>query len=209
MTGGREDVYARTRRSLHGLAELVLAGPRYRQGGTIRLRVLPDGFRTRDEPFVAIGGAELVTALARVAVDGLTYAEAAARIGLEASGLDDVYGDGPRVSPDDVIRLDPDHVRTVTQALALGDRALRSFHEEAEPILWPEHFDVAVDLGDTTYGVSPGDRFVDRPYAYVSRARKLSGEFWNMPFGAARHLADLDGVDGVVAFFRHGAELRE
>ncbi len=206
MTDVAEDTYIATRRSLHGLAELVLAGPHCRQGGSIELRVQPDGFRTRDEPMVAVRGAALVTAETTVDVDGLTFAEAAARLGLEASRLDDIYGDGPKVSPDESVCLDMESVRQVEHALALGDRALRTFHEGADPILWPEHFDVAVVVGDTTYGVSPGDRYLERPYAYVSRSGPFTGEFWNAPFGAGRPLAELDGVDGVVAFFRQGAE---
>jgi len=35
-----------TRRSLHGVAELVLAGPQHGRGGGIRLRVVPGGFGT-------------------------------------------------------------------------------------------------------------------------------------------------------------------
>lgn len=207
MTDGPEDAYTRTKHSLHGLAELVLAGPRYRQGGSIRLRAQPEGFRTRDEPVVAVSGSALVTADLRVDVDGLTFAQAAARIGLEASRLDDVYGDGPKVGPDEAIHLDPSSVRQVEHALALGDQALRRFNEGADPILWPEHFDVAIEVGEVTYGVSPGDRFVDGPYAYVSRPGPFTGEFWNAPFGAARRLSELDGVDGIVAFLRQGAEL--
>ena len=42
--------YAETRRSVHGLAELVLAGPRYRSSGQMRLRVLPDGIGTWEQP---------------------------------------------------------------------------------------------------------------------------------------------------------------
>lgn len=206
MTDGREDFYTRTRHSLHGLAELVLAGPRYRQGGTIKLRVGPEGMRTRDEPVVAVSGAALASAGIRVDVDGLTFAQAAARIGLEASRLDDVYSDGPKLSPDETIFLDPDSVRQVEHALALGDQALRRFHAVADPILWPEHFDVAIEIGEVTYGVSPGDRYFDRPYAYIARPGRFTDEFWNAPFGAARLLAELDGVDGIVAFFRQGAE---
>lgn len=206
MTDALQDAYTRTRHSLHGLAELVLAGPRYRQGGSIRLRVQREGFRTRDEPVVAVSGSALVTADKRVNVDGLTFAQAAARIGLEASRLDDVYGDGPKVSPDEAIHLDPDSVRQAQHALALGDEALRRFDAAADPILWPEHFDVAIELGQVTYGVSPGDRYFDRPYAYVSRPGRVEDEFWNAPFGAARLLAELDGADGIVAFFRQGAE---
>jgi hypothetical protein len=209
MTDGREDAYTRTRHGLHGLAELVLAGPRFRQGGSIKLRVGREGFRTRDEPVVAVSGSTLVAAGIRVGADGLTFAQAAARLGLEASRLDDVYSDGPKVSPDETIQLDPDSVRKLEHALALGDQALRRFDERADPILWPEHFDVAIDLGAVTYGVSPGDGYVDRPYAYVSRPGRVTGGFWNAPFGAARRLDELDGVAGIVAFFRQGAEAKD
>jgi len=33
-----------TRRSLHGVAELLIAGPQHRAHGTIRLRATPGGF---------------------------------------------------------------------------------------------------------------------------------------------------------------------
>jgi hypothetical protein len=49
-----------------------------------------------------------------------------------------------------VAYLDPSSVRQVERALDLGDRALRSFHEVADPILWPEHFDVAIAIGEVT-----------------------------------------------------------
>lgn len=202
---GREDPYTRTRRSLHGLAELVLAGPRYRQGGTIRLTVQPEGFRTRDEPFVAVRGSALIAADLTVDVNGLTFTQAAARIGLEAGRLEDVYSDGSELDPDETIHIDAESVHQVAHALALGDNALRNFQQDADPILWPEHFDVAIDVGEVTYGVSPGDRYVDRPYAYVSRPGPFTGEFWNAPFGAARPLSELDRVAGIVAFFRAGS----
>jgi hypothetical protein len=135
----------------------------------------------------------------------MTFAQAAKRLGLEASRLDDVYSDGSKLGPDETIDLDPDSVRQVAHALALGDDALRSFHESADPILWPEHFDVAIAIGEDTYGVSPGDRYVDGPYAYVSRPGPFTGEFWNAPFGAARPLAELDRAADIVAFFRAGS----
>jgi hypothetical protein len=205
MTHEREDAYTTTRRSLHGLAELVLAGPRYREGGTIRLTVQPEGFRTRDEPFVAVHGYALIAGDLTVDVNGLTFAQAAARLGLEASRLDDVYSDGSKLDPDETIHLDPESVQQVAHALALGDRALRLFHGSADPILWPEHFDVAIEIGEVTYGVSPGDRYVDGPYAYVSRPGPFTGEFWNAPFGAAKPLAELDRATGIVDFFRAGS----
>ena len=42
--GNQELVIAR--RSLHAVAELVLAGPQYRATGKLRLRVVPGGFAT-------------------------------------------------------------------------------------------------------------------------------------------------------------------
>ena len=41
-----DDELAVTRRSLHGVAELVLAGPQYRATGKLRLGVVPGGFAT-------------------------------------------------------------------------------------------------------------------------------------------------------------------
>ena len=39
-----ENALVATRRSLHAVAESVLAGPQYRAHGTIRLTVTPGGF---------------------------------------------------------------------------------------------------------------------------------------------------------------------
>jgi hypothetical protein len=196
--------YAATRHHLHGLAELVLAGPRYAAGGSMRLRADDEGIRTWDDPPVRLSGGELVSGVTRVPVDGLTFAAAAAAVGLAAHPLDDVYSDGPHVSPDQVIALRPAHVEVVEEALGRGDAALRAF-STAEPILWPEHFDIAVTVDDVNFGVSPGDTFHDRPYAYVGPHRPREGAFWNAPFGASRPLHDFDGVPGLLAFFQEGA----
>lgn len=197
--------YAVTRHSLHGIAELVLAGPRYVAGGSMRLRAGPDGICTWDDPAVLLSGGELVTGTTRLPVDGLTYAAAAVGLGLVAQPLDHVYHDGPHVSPDDAVSLDPDQTAVVEDALRQGDAALRRFAPGMEPVLWPEHFDVAVTADEVNYGVSPGDGFLDRPYAYVGPHQPSTGPFWNAPFGAARLLADLGGVDALVAFFTEGA----
>ena len=55
-----------------------------------------------------------------------------------------------------------------------------------QPILWPEHFDVAILLDNRSYGSSPGDDFYPAPYAYVSASDHDGGPFWNAPFGALR-----------------------
>ena len=199
--------YTQTRRGLHALAELVLAGPRFRETGELRLRVRPEGIGTWDDPVIALAGGELVTASTRVAVDGLTITGAANRVGLEPSLLDDVYSDGPHVSPSETVRLDPESVRVVETAFRLGEDALREFSPEAERTIWPEHFDLAITVDRVNYGVSPGDGYLDRPYAYVGPHDPLTGDSGNAPFGAARLVDELADVAGIAAFFRDGARL--
>jgi hypothetical protein len=62
---------------------------------------------------------------------------------------------------------------------ALADRT-------ASPVLlWPEHFDIAIEMGDeaggqrANYGFSPGDDDHAEPYAYVGPwTAEVSGELW-------------------------------
>jgi hypothetical protein len=111
------------------------------------------------------------------------------------------------VRTDEVITLDADAVKTLMWAFAEGDRALREFAPDLVPVLWPEHFDVAITLDEVNYGVSPGDDHFGEPYAYVGPFEPRQGEFWNAAFGAAFTLAELGGADAVVRFFRTGREL--
>jgi hypothetical protein len=111
------------------------------------------------------------------------------------------------VDASEIIRLDRESVRRVEDVLLLGDAALTEFRPDAEPVLWPEHFDVAITAGGVNYGVSPGDAYSPLPYAYVGPPQPVVGEFWNTPFGAARQLSALRDVAGTVAFFREGAAL--
>ena len=58
--------------------------------------------------------------------------------------------------------------------------------QAASPVrLWPEHFDIAIELGSeelgerANYGLSPGDEQHPEPYAYVSPwTAEVSGELW-------------------------------
>jgi hypothetical protein len=197
--------YPTTRHSLHGLAELVLAGPRYTAGGSMRLRAGSDGIRTWDDPPVRLSRGELVADGRRIALSGLTFGDAAAAVGLTAQPLDHVYHDGPHVTVGELVALDPDELAVVEEALARGDAALRAFSPTTEPILWPEHFDVAITLDVVNYGVSPGDGYHDLPYAYVGPHEVPTGPFWNAPFGASRPLTELPDVAAVAAFFDEGA----
>jgi hypothetical protein len=193
-----------TRRSLHGVAELLLAGPQHRATGRIDLRVEEGGFATVAGPALRVEGAELVTDSARVPLAGRTYAEVAAEAGLEAGEPAGVYSGGPGVRPAETITFDADALKALSAAFVDGDRALRELAPDVTPVLWPEHFDVAITLDEVNYGVSPGDGYLGEPYAYVGPFVAREGEFWNAPFGAARPLRDLDGA--VTAFFRTGRE---
>jgi hypothetical protein len=199
--------YDRTRRSLHGCAELLLAGPRFRETGDLRLRVLPHGIGTWANPLAALVGGELVANGTRVALDGLSVAQAADRAGLVPSSLTDVYDGGPGVAATDVVSLDADAVLVLEEALRIGDRALARFRPHAERTLWPEHFDVAIADDGVNYGVSPGDAHLEVPYAYVGPPGPVAGAFWNAPFGASRPVSDLGDATTTAAFFREGAEL--
>lgn len=195
----------RTRNALHGIAELLLAGPQYAVSGTIRLRVLPTGIATVAEPDLRLVGAELVGVHGRHPLTG-TYAEVADAVGITPRRLDDVYGDRADVMASDLIELERDHLSALTGALALGDAAMRSFAPEAEPVLWPEHLDIAISKNEVNYGVSLGDATVPEPYAYVGPWTSRTGEFWNQPFGAAEPLSGLATADELAAFFREGSE---
>ncbi len=193
-----------TRRSLHGVAELLLAGPQHRATGRIDLRVAEGGFATVAGPALRVEGADLLADSARVPLAGRTYAEVAAEAGLEAGEPAGVYSGGPGVRPDETITFAADALKSLLAAFADGERALREFAPDVTPVLWPEHFDVAITLDEVNYGVSPGDGYLGEPYAYVGPFEPREGEFWNAPFGAARPLSDLAGA--VTAFFRAGRE---
>jgi hypothetical protein len=198
------DTFERTRRSLHGLAELVLAGPQYEHSEDIRLRATDGGFGTVAEPDIRIDGVELVVGGSRHPLDG-TVAEIAARAGITPRALSDVYSDGSGLTVEDEVSIDADAAAEIASAYSRGDAALRAFSSAEEPVLWPEHFDVGISVDEVNYGVAPGDSHVAEPYAYVGPWTQRSGSFWNMPFGAVRPMRDLPDAAAVEAFFHEGA----
>src|SRR3954454_9762221 len=94
-----------TRLSLHGLAELVLAGPQYARCGDIRLRVTREGFATWREPDLAVEPDALVTPSGRLPLLG-PLSDLAARAGVEPRDLRDVYAVGPTVGVADDLVVD-------------------------------------------------------------------------------------------------------
>ncbi|NUR29017.1 MAG: hypothetical protein HOV83_24780 [Catenulispora sp.] len=198
--------FDRTRASLHGIAELLLAGPQYSRDHTIRLRVLPGAIATVTLPELRADHLSVWADGTPVPVGGgKTYAELASRLGVTAGAPEGLYHDGSGARPTDCPELDSQAAGVLLDALYRGEQALRAFAPDATPVLWPEHFDVGITVDEVNYGVSPGDGYLDEPYMYVGPHKPRAGEFWNAPFGAARPLAAT--VEEVAEFFREGQRL--
>lgn len=194
--------YVRTRRQLRGVAESLIAGPQYRSAGTIRLAVRPDGFSAVTIP-VAVHGTELVLPNDAVPLEGpmSLIAEAA---GIVAGPPEGVYTLVDALPPDADLRLDANAAEWVNRSHYAGGYALKTFLPECHPVLWPEHFDVAVTQDEVDYGVSAGDEQHPMPYAYVGPPSVPAGEFWNAPFGARYpldHAIDVDALAEQIADF--------
>lgn len=214
---------ASTRAALHRVAEHVLAPARQAVNGKIGLRFTRGGFGT---PFfgadrqLRVDGDELVVVAAGVSRSTpiATLADAGGQAGLGAAALGALGADAG--APLDVDRA---------AAGFLGDwfgfaaSVLEQLRAESGPErdpsrtqLWPEHFDLSVELGAEAagqragYGCSPGDDAYAEPYCYVTlwTARPDPGELWNADGfpGAVLPFADLlaaeDQRAAALAFFR-------
>ena len=197
---------------MHAVAELLLAGPQYARSGTIKLRVTPGGFGTSKTPEVRIDGGSLILEDRTVALHGRTIGDVAADAGLTPHPLGDLYKDAVEVSTDHVLSVEPDAEALIAEAFRVGNAALSAFSSEAEPVLWPEHFDLGISVDEVNYGVSAGDGYLSVPYAYVGpwhvgsphTAADFSGPFWNAPFGSAHPLTE---IDDLAAYFAEGRRL--
>jgi hypothetical protein len=197
-----EQLLIATRRSLHAVAEQVLAGPQYREHATIRLRVAPDGF-AQVKGSLRVEGCDLVAGGTRVPLVG-TLAEVATAAGVEAGVPEGLYGDHAEWTPGEALAVDPTAAARLADWFARGDAALRSFAPTQEPVIWPEHFDLAISLNEVNYGISLGDGGHQAPYAYVGPWTPREGPFWNVSFGALRAAVELPDADAVAAFFAAG-----
>ena len=170
--------------ALHRVAEEVLAPAQ--PGGEIALMATPGGFGT---PVFEQDGSPH-----QVRVDG--------------SDLVHRAGDDERREPLD--EVDPDAAARLADWYALGHAVLEAFVARAAtddaptPIrLWPEHFDIAIELGPedagrrANYGFSPGDEQHAEPYAYVGPwTAEVEGELWQAGGfnGAELNYAELLGA---------------
>jgi hypothetical protein len=208
-----------TRDGWHRVAEHVLAAAQYADTGKIGLRPSTAGFATA-RPLH--GGRQLRVAEADLIVtDGagsrsapLTTVGAAARFAGVTPGMPErVYQPATPLDLDDPLAIDPASARLLAEWYQLGDAALRRFADEVGadpglPILWPEHFDLAITIDGVNYGVSPGDVYVERPYLYVGpqAGPPVRDTFWNATFGATVAIDEVPSADDAVAFFHQGRE---
>jgi hypothetical protein len=87
----------------------------------------------------------------------------------------------------------------------------RPGEDPARVQLWPEHFDIALELGNEaaggrcTVGISPGDKAHREPYAYVTPwSAQPSGPLWNASAFAG---AELPWAEIAAAANQRGAVL--
>jgi hypothetical protein len=210
-----------TRRSLHALAECVLAADLYRHIGKIGLRPTSGGFGT---PTYMVDG---VTRQSRI--EGLqlvtrrdedeyrteitTLSAAGAFLGIDPAPPD-VYRSESNFSLEAPLAVHPIAAAAFAEWFELGSVALARFTSglpsgvASAAQLWPEHFDLAVTADDVTYGVSPGDADHELPYGYVGpfeRPEDPSGDpWWNEPFGRSVSATEIDDVDSLTEFFDDG-----
>ena len=119
-----EQVLSATRRSLHAVAEQLLAGPQHRTQGTIRLRVTPGGFGQVAGPWRVEGG-ELVGPDVRVPLTG-TVAEVGEAAGVEP-GAPSNYSDHADLADGAQLAVDPGAAAALADWFARGEAGLRAF----------------------------------------------------------------------------------
>ncbi len=181
-----------TRLALHQVAERIVA-PARKPDNEISLRATPGGFGTPvfefegNESQVRVDHDELVFSAngeeKRVALTSLREAGAL---------VADLLPDAPGL-PGERLEIDRDSAGALGEWYALGDAVLEDLRAAAadadapsETSLWPEHFDLAIELGAeetgrrANYGFSPGDDEHPEPYLYVGPwSAKPEGELWN------------------------------
>jgi hypothetical protein len=170
-----------TRQALHKLAEEVISPARQKANGKIGLRYTRGGFGT---PFfgndvqIRLAGDQLIVSEAGVERSERLEVDAAA-----SAFIGDWYGFAASVLEE-------------LRAQA-GERA-----EPSRVQLWPEHFDIAVELGAQSagaraaYGLSPGDEQHPEPYAYVAPwVAPEPGELWQAKDFAGAELSFAELLD--------------
>jgi hypothetical protein len=159
--------FGETRKVLHRLAEEVVA-PERLPDNEIALRFTRGGFGT---PFFAAEGQDC-----QVRVEGAEL--------VRQRGSDE--------SREQIEGADADAARALGEFFGFACSVLEEVRaeladEEPSPVqLWPEHFDIALEIGRDSkgeranYGASPGDPDHAEPYLYVGPwSAEPEGSLWN------------------------------
>ena len=238
------DDWPRERDTLRRIATHVVAQAQQRVTGHFALMPLAGGFGTPqfgdDRQRVRLAGGSLFVENARTPSDdgttaatqvhmlaGSTIASLCAACGFDPDPDFWVGDDTPPLGDvDEMILLDSSATTVLGDWFALGQRAidvaLASLPDAQASIvrLWPEHFDVGIDLAVNSrdkpgvrcnLGAAAGDAGHQEPYLYVGpwgTERPGPAEFWNAPFGAVLGFGELDAAENPLAtameFFLHG-----
>ncbi|MGH8958447.1 MAG: hypothetical protein ACRDVK_07200 [Acidimicrobiia bacterium] len=189
--------YVGTRRSLHQLAFFALAPARHAANGKIGLRHTHGGFGT---PF--FGANEQVRFengyLVRQTdgVESRPITNLADAVELLDIPYRQVWFDGISDPPAPIgvkaqLDLEEAAVEAITEWFGFGASVLEQLRRTPDAVdvsrvqLWPEHFDLAIEMGPAkaraSYGASPGDDHHPQPYLYVSAWESIdrSNRFWN------------------------------
>ena len=223
---------ADTRAGWHAVAEWVVAPARHAANGRIGLRWTRGGFGT---PFfgndrqVRVDGTDIVVVEAGTLKRRklTTLYEAARFVGVDVAKSTGTYEPTTRWDSHRTLRLDETAAEFLGDWFGLGASVLEELRAEASPSyassrvqLWPEHFDLAVDMGNDSkgkranYGASPGDADHPEPYFYVgpwSDGRPGDPSYWNEGFGASLPFSAVVDApnqrETALAFLRRGREL--
>ena len=204
--------YEATRDALHAVAEQVVAAAYWHATTHIGLRPTPRGFGTPvfgDGERVRVDATALVheRAGATRRHELTTLAAAAAFVGVPL-GAPTVYPAATHLAADAPLAIDRDGALALADWYALSAALLndlRAAHPElpsTELQIWPEHFDLACEVGEEAtsaradYGASPGDESIAEPYLYVGphEDARRTGVFTRCPFGAAFTYSELRRV---------------
>jgi len=192
------------------LAEHVVAPARYRVDGHIGLAPAPQGFGTPtfgDGERVRVDGTEIVHerpgTTTRVGIT--TLGDAARFLGIPGGAPTEVYKPATAFMPDAPLGIDPASAVALAAWYAfvaqLVDEVAEVYrsHMPTAVTIWPEHFDLALELGDqergtrANYGGSPGDGGSPEPYLYVGPwdEHRRAGRLGSHPWGAGLSYGDL------------------
>jgi hypothetical protein len=174
------ETFTATVDALHRVAEQIVA-PARKPDNEIALDATPGGFGTPVFAHagltqqVRVEGAELVRRVGEQERRApLTTLESARQF------VADLVPGGPLSGA--LLAVDPVAAARLADWYAFGAAVLTEFSDAtASPVrLWPEHFDIAIEMGQVNYGFSPGDENHGEPYAYVGPwSAEVSGELWN------------------------------